>query len=38
MKCTDNWLGILRAVKEVDPICPVIMFTGMDSAEIARRL
>ena len=28
-------LGILREVKRVDPTCPVIMFTGMGSAEIA---
>jgi DNA-binding NtrC family response regulator len=28
-------LGILQAVKKVDPACPVIMFTGMGSAEIA---
>jgi DNA-binding NtrC family response regulator len=28
-------LGILQAVKKVDPTCPVIMFTGMGSAEIA---
>ena len=28
-------LGILQAVKKVDPTCPVIMFTGMGSAEVA---
>jgi DNA-binding NtrC family response regulator len=28
-------LGILQAVKKVDPTCPVIMFSGMGSAEIA---
>jgi DNA-binding NtrC family response regulator len=28
-------LGILRQVKSVDPTCPVIMFTGMGSTEIA---
>ncbi len=28
-------LGVLREVKKVDPICPVIMLTGMGSAEIA---
>jgi len=28
-------LGILRAVKTVDPTCPVIMFSGLGSAEIA---
>jgi DNA-binding NtrC family response regulator len=27
-------IGILQAVKKVDPNCPVIMFTGMGSAEI----
>jgi len=36
--CELRWttgLGILRAVKKVDPTCPVIMFSGMGSAEIA---
>jgi DNA-binding NtrC family response regulator len=28
-------LGILRSVKKVDSICPVIMFTNVDSIEIA---
>jgi DNA-binding NtrC family response regulator len=28
-------LGILRAVKKVDSICPVIMFTSLDSMETA---
>src|SRR5262245_7244902 len=28
-------LGILRMVKEADPTCPVIMFSGIGSAEIA---
>jgi DNA-binding NtrC family response regulator len=28
-------LGILQAVRKTDPTCPVIIFTGMSSAEIA---
>src|SRR5262245_31049658 len=28
-------LEILQTVKTVDPLCPVIMFTHMDSADIA---
>jgi DNA-binding NtrC family response regulator len=36
--CQLHWttgLEILQAVKNADPICPVIMYTGVDGAEIA---